>query len=119
MIKVILIDDEDSAREVLRKMLLASDMDIQILAEVDGVEAAVQAFQSHSPDLIFLDIEMPYQSGFDLFNKINLENTNVIFTTAYSQYAIKAIKFSALDYLLKPISPKELNEALQKAQKKK
>lgn len=118
IIKTLLIDDEDSAREVLRNMLSQPALQVQILAEVESVAEAVAAIQKEKPDLIFLDIEMPYQSGFELFNKINLQNTNVIFTTAYSQYAIKAIKYSALDYLLKPISPLELKAAIDKARKK-
>lgn len=118
MIKTLIIDDEESAREVLRNMLSQPELEVNIIAEADSVEAGVTAFQSMQPDLVFLDIEMPYQSGFDLFNKINLDKTNVIFTTAYSQYAIKAIKYSALDYLLKPISPNELTSAVLKARKK-
>jgi len=118
MIKTLLIDDEDSAREVLRNMLDIPELEINILAEAESVDEAVVAFEKQKPDLIFLDIEMPYQSGFDLFNKLDLEKTQVIFTTAYSRYAIKAIKYSALDYLLKPISPQELKEAVIKARTK-
>ena len=118
MIRALLVDDEYSAREVLRNMLSQPGMEVTVIAEAENVEEAVTAFNKTKPDLIFLDIEMPYESGFGLFDRIKIEDAKVIFTTAYSQYAIKAIKYSALDYLLKPISPQELKEALEKARKK-
>lgn len=115
MIKAIIIDDELSARQVLANTIKAVDEDINICGEGGTVEEAIAAINKCKPNIIFLDIELSYQSGFDLLDAIEAEKYIVIFTTAYNQYAIKAIRYAAFDYLLKPISPSELQSCLARA----
>lgn len=110
----IIIDDETKGRLALRKKLQAYCPEIIILAEAaDGVEALV-VIEKYHPELIFLDIEMPKMNGFEMLNSIKDKNFHIIFTTAYDQYAIKAIKFAAFDYLLKPIEIEELKAAVSR-----
>jgi len=115
MIKAILIDDELSARQVLENTIKSVDSSINICGDAGTIEEAVALINKHEPDIIFLDIELSYQSGFDLLDAIDAEKYIVIFTTAYNQYAIKAIRYAAFDYLLKPISPSELQASLNRA----
>lgn len=115
---ILIVDDEPSARSVLESMLIKIDKSIKVIEKVDSLKAALTALNNEHYDIIFLDIEMPYESGMALFDYYNVQNEIVIFTTAYSQYAIKAIKKNAFDYLLKPVSPKELNATLLKAKQK-
>lgn len=114
MYKAIIIDDEKGGRENLEALLKPYADKISIEAKVGSVKEAIKAIDEHLPDLLFLDIEMPGGSGFDLLEQLDSLNTDVIFTTAYDHYAIKAIKYSALDYLLKPIDPEELNNAIER-----
>lgn len=113
--KILIVDDEASARSVLENMLKKIDHSITTIHKVDSLKAALVALSNDRFDIIFLDIEMPYESGMALFDYYKVKHEIVIFTTAYSQYAIKAIKKNAFDYLLKPVSPKELNATLLKA----
>lgn len=113
--KAVIIDDELSARQVLENTIKSVDSDINVCADAGTVEEAVAVINKHKPNIIFLDIELSYQSGFDLLDAIEAEKYIVIFTTAYNQYAIKAIKYAAFDYLLKPISPSELQASLKRA----
>ena len=108
MIEAIIIDDELHAREFLESQISRLCKDVKIKGKASSAEEGIQLIESINPDIVFLDIEMPGKSGFDLL--YNLKNTNfkVIFTTGYDQYAIKAIRFSAFDYLLKPIDSDEL-----------
>jgi two-component system LytT family response regulator len=119
MIKAIIIDDEVTARETLSDLLQYYCPQVVILSTADSVERVVPLIKLHQPELVFLDIEMPFENGFKLFEKFPQQNFSVIFVTAYDQYAIKAIKFSALDYLLKPINPDELIAAIEKVSNKK
>ncbi|NLL27503.1 MAG: response regulator [Bacteroidales bacterium] len=114
MVRAIIIDDEESARTTLKALLLRYVPDVQVVAEAYNVESGVNAIKQHTPDLIFLDIQMPDGSGFRLLELIPDIDFNVIFTTAYDQYALKAIKANALDYLLKPIVPEDLKNAVEK-----
>ncbi|HHH49634.1 MAG TPA: response regulator transcription factor [Saprospiraceae bacterium] len=114
MIKTILIEDELNARNALKKMLQIIATDIDIIAETGFVNEALSLINALNPDLIFLDIKLEDGTGFDIIEKIKDPNFKIIFTTAYNEYAIKAFKVSALDYLLKPIDPFELKTALQK-----
>ena len=114
MIKAIIVDDELGARESLSKMIEKNCKQIEIVAKVDSLLAAFEAITNKEPDLVFLDIEMPNGNAFDLLEKFKTINFNIIFTTAYDHYAIKAIKFSAVDYLLKPIDPEELIQAVKR-----
>lgn len=110
--KAILIDDERLARNELRK-LLQEYPEIEIVDEAANVDEAVKKIHDLSPDLIFLDIQMPGKTGFDLLQELN-HTPGIIFTTAYDEYALRAFDVNALDYLLKPIEPKRLAEAIHK-----
>jgi two-component system, LytTR family, response regulator len=112
MIKAIIIDDERLARTELMK-LLAEHSEIEIIAEASNVNEALEKIESLQPDLIFLDIQMPGKTGFDLVAELD-RSPYVIFTTAYDEYALKAFEVNALDYLMKPIEPKRLAEAIAK-----
>lgn len=118
MLNAVIIDDELNSRETLKNLVTNFCKDVKIVAEADSVDEGISVINSNNPDLVFLDIEMPFRNGFDLLTSFKEINFEIIFTTAYSQYAIKAIKFSALDYLLKPINVKELREAISKIQAK-
>lgn len=111
-IKAIIIDDERLARTELKK-LLQEFPDITIIDEAANVDEGVEKVETQSPDLIFLDIQMPGKTGFDLLSELD-KAPHVIFTTAYDEHALKAFEVNALDYLLKPIEPKRLSDAIQK-----
>jgi two-component system LytT family response regulator len=119
MIKAIIVDDEVTARETLTDLLQHYCPQVTVLSSAESVKSAVPLIKMHQPDLVFLDIEMPFENGFKLFEKFPQQNFSVVFVTAYDQYAIKAIKFSAMDYLLKPINPDELIGAIEKVNNKK
>jgi two-component system, LytTR family, response regulator len=110
--RAIIIDDERLARAELRK-LLQEFPDIEIVDEAGNVEEGISKIDAHNPDLIFLDIQMPGKTGFDLLAEVD-KAPQVIFTTAYDEYALKAFEVNALDYLLKPVEPKRLADAIQK-----
>lgn len=112
--KAIIIDDERLARIELKK-LLQSHPEIEVIEEAANVDEAVQKIEQFNPELIFLDIQMPGKTGFDLLTEIE-KSPKVIFTTAFDEYAIKAFEVNALDYLLKPIEPKRLADAITKLQ---
>ena len=114
MIKAIIIDDERLARNELKKLLLDFP-EIEVIAEAANAAEGVEKIDSLNPDLIFLDIQMPGKTGFDMLSELE-RAPNVIFTTAYDEYALKAFEVNALDYLLKPVEPKPLADALQKLQ---
>ena len=113
-ITAIIIDDERLARAELRKLLLQHP-EIEILDEATNVDEGLEKIEQLNPDLIFLDIQMPGKTGFDLLAEID-KAPKVIFTTAYDEYALKAFEVNALDYLLKPIEPKRLADAVAKVQ---
>ncbi|MBS4058024.1 MAG: response regulator transcription factor [Bacteroidales bacterium] len=114
MIRCVIVEDEPKSRETLRGLINRFCNDVMICAEADGVISGLAAIRQHQPDLVFLDIEMPDGSGFKLLEKFDEIDFEVVFTTAFEQFAIKAIRFAALDYLLKPISPDELVVAVDK-----
>ncbi len=113
--KAIIIDDERLARTELRK-LLQDFPEIEIVDEASNAEEGMQKIDSHNPDLIFLDIQMPGKTGFDMLAELD-HAPQVIFTTAYDEYALKAFEVNALDYLLKPVEPKRLADAMEKLKK--
>ncbi len=117
--KAILVDDEMNALEMLEWMILKNCPDIEIVAMCESPLEGLEKIKALKPDLIFLDIEMPQLNGFDLLDRLGKHESDVIFTTAYNQFAIKAFKACALDYLLKPIDPEDLKSAVQKAKYKK
>ena len=119
VITAVIIDDEPLARKLLRGLLNDNCPEVNVLAECGDLPEGVKAIRKQKPDIVFLDIEMPGHSGTELldFFDENEITFSVIFTTAYNEYAIKALKMSALDYLLKPIEPAELVTAVEKFRK--
>ncbi|WP_337865408.1 response regulator [Ignavibacterium sp.] len=110
--KALIIDDERLARTELRR-LLEPFKEIEIVGEAVNADEAIEKIAQLSPEIIFLDIQMPGKSGFDMLEELD-KVPKVIFTTAYDEYALKAFEYNALDYLLKPIEPKRLEEAIRK-----
>lgn len=119
MITAVIIDDEKSARETLSGLLKTYCPGVEILGTANSVEKGVELIVEQKPELVFLDVKMPFGSGFDLLERLPDITFEVIFTTAYDQYALKAIKFSALDYLLKPINVAEIKAAVKKVRESK
>lgn len=115
----IIVDDETQSHQVLNRLLAKNHADVQVLASGYSVQEGFELLEKHRPDLVFLDVEMPDGQGFDLLKKFESPEFIVVFTTAHENYALPAIRFGALDFLLKPVSEKELAEALEKARKKK
>ena len=113
-VRTIIIDDERLARNELKK-LLQDFGEIEIIDEASNVQEGLEKIEQHNPDLVFLDIQMPGKTGFDLLEDLE-RAPKVIFTTAYDEFALKAFEVNALDYLLKPIEPKRLSDAIQKIQ---
>lgn len=118
MLKSVIIDDELKSRESLRILIEDFCSNVEVSAVCQNVAEGIAAIERYRPDVIFLDIQMQRETGFDLLNKIKEINFEVVFTTAYSEYAIKAFRFSAIDYLLKPIDIEELKAALSKVERK-
>ncbi len=114
MIKGLIIDDEQKARSILDHYVKSFIPEITELRQADSVEAGLKCLLDYTPDIVFLDVEMPHRNGFDFLAAVKDPKFDVIFTTAYNQYAIQAIRFSALDYLLKPVDPEELKAAVQR-----
>ena len=114
MQKAIIIDDERLARNELKKLLLEFP-EIEVIDEAANATEGIEKIETLNPDLIFLDILMPGKTGFDMLQELD-RAPHVIFTTAYDEYALKAFEVNALDYLMKPIEPKRLADALQKLQ---
>lgn len=117
MIKALIIDDENRTRELIAKMITSFGFNIEAIPVGENVKSGIQAIEDIQPDIVFLDIQMPDGTGFDVLKSVKNKNFEVIFITAHEEFAIKAIKFSALDYLLKPIDPTELRAAVEKAVK--
>lgn len=113
-IKALLVDDEASARENLTDLLIKFCPEVQIVGEAVNVDNALKQIRKHQPNVVFLDIEMPRKSGFELIKAFGDVNFYIIFVTAYDQYAVKAFEVSAIDYLLKPIAVERLQEAVRK-----
>jgi len=114
MIKAVIIDDETHARQSIRKILELQFGEVNILGEAGNVADSVQLIDDNKPDLVFLDIDLPDGNGFDILNKVNYKQFKIIFITAHQEYAIQAIKFSAFDYILKPLNPSELIQSVNK-----
>lgn len=114
MIKAIIIDDERLARNELKK-LLTDFPEIEVVAEAANANEGIEKIDNYAPELIFLDIQMPGKTGFEMLAEMD-KTPNVIFTTAYDEYALKAFEVNALDYLLKPVEPGRLADAIQKLQ---
>jgi two-component system, LytTR family, response regulator len=118
MIHALIIDDETDAREALRMTIEKYCPEVSLLGVYDTPQKGLAAIQELQPDLVFLDVQMPHMSGFDLLQQLSPLSFEVIFVTAHDQYAIKAIRFSALDYLLKPVDVDDLMRAVSKVQER-
>lgn len=118
MLNVILVDDEESNVSSLKEKITRHCTALNIVALCYNAADAIKAIDSLQPDVVFLDIEMPVMNGFLLLQNLNFKNFELIFTTAYDHYAIKAIRYSALDYLVKPIEIEELKTAVARAAEK-
>jgi len=114
MLKALLVDDEPKARDVLAELLRQYVPEITDLREAGSPGEALLLMERYQPDLLFLDIVMPQMNGFDLLNRLGERAFGLIFTTAHEQFAIQAIRFSALDFLLKPVDPDELRQAVDR-----
>src|SRR5688572_18738660 len=119
MIKAIIIDDEVHCIDTLSILLADYCPEVEVIEKCMSAKKGLEAIEKLKPELVFLDIEMPVMNGFELLEQFKEIPFSVIFTTSYDQYAIKAIRFSALDYLLKPVDPKELIAAIHKVERKK
>ncbi len=119
MIKALIIDDEQKARNILNHFIVNFIPEISEVKQADSVDAALEILKEYEPGIVFLDVEMPHKNGFDFLVALKEPAFDVIFTTAYNQYAIQAIRFSALDYLLKPVDPDELKAAVNRHLEKK
>jgi two-component system LytT family response regulator len=115
MKKALIIDDENRTRELIAKMITSFGFDIEAIPVGENVQSGIKAIEEIKPDIVFLDIQMPDGTGFDVLRSVKNKNFEVVFITAHEEFAIKAIKFSALDYLLKPIDPSELRAAVERA----
>lgn len=118
MIKALIVDDEKNSCEALQLLLERSCPEIEIISTAHSGTEALKKIQTSHPQLVFLDIEMPNMNGFQLLEQLSKIDFELIFTTSYDQYAIKAFKFSAIDYLLKPVDREELEKAVEKVSKK-
>jgi two-component system LytT family response regulator len=118
MIKALIVDDEPKARNILNYYIENFVEDISEIREAESVDAALEILKNYRPSIVFLDVEMPKKNGFDFLRSIKEPSFEVIFTTAYNQYAVQAIRFSALDYLLKPVDPDELKASVERFKNK-
>lgn len=115
MLSVVVIDDESKARKTLINILELSSLSLKVAGEADSVNSGFELINKVEPNLVLLDINLPDGTGFDLLRKFKTINFKIIFITAYGEYAIQAFKFSAIDYILKPVIAGELLDALEKA----
>lgn len=113
-LKIVIVDDEESGRETLRNFLNKYSNGVEIVAEADGVASGIGQIVLHKPDLVFLDVQMQDGTGFDLLSGLSERKFQVVFVTSFDQYALQAFRFSAADYLLKPVDPDQLTEAVEK-----
>lgn len=118
MIRTVLIDDEIDSIRILQRLLEAYCPGVTIVGKADGVETGIHAIQTAKPDLVLLDIEMTHGNAFDLLNQLQPINFQIIFVTAFDNYAIRAFKYSAIDYLLKPVDIDDLCAAVERVSQK-
>ena len=119
MIRCILIDDESNSLEMMEWLLKTYCPQVSIEAMCNSADAGIEAIHKYKPDVVFLDIEMPHMNGFDMLEQFDRLFFEVVFCTAYDQFAIKAFKYSALNYLLKPVDPDDLKETIRRIEDKK
>lgn len=116
MITCIIVDDELKSRESLQILLTDFCQNVEVLALCQNVDEGIKAIKKHHPNIVFLDIQLQGETGFELFERMPSIDFEVIFTTAYSEYALKAFRFSAIDYLLKPIDIEDLKKSIGKVE---
>jgi two-component system LytT family response regulator len=114
MIRTVIIDDEKNARDAIREMLLLMFSDVEICGEADGVYSGLVLIKEQQPDLVFLDIKMSDGTGFDLLRRLEKRQFTLVFLTAFDDHALEAFRFAATDYLLKPIDPEDLQQAISR-----
>ena len=119
MISCILIDDESNSLEMMEWLLKTYCPEVKIEAMCNSAEKGIEAIHKFRPDVVFLDIEMPHMNGFDMLEQFDKLFFDVVFCTAYDQFAIRAFKYSALNYLLKPVDPDDLKETIRRIEEKK
>ncbi|MBL0356506.1 MAG: response regulator [Chitinophagaceae bacterium] len=119
MLNAILIDDEKNSRDALQKKLQAHCSNVNIVAVCSNGMEGITAIKTHQPNIVFLDIEMPHMNGFTMLEQLPEKNFAIIFTTAYNQYAINAIRYGAFDYLVKPVDVNELMAVVKRVAEKK
>ena len=117
MLRTVIIDDETHIRDTLVNMLEMNCPEVRVIGQASGVVSGIAAIKELQPELVFLDIQMKDGTGFDLLQKLPNIDFKVIFVTAYDHYALQAFRFSAVDYLLKPVNPEQLKEAVTRAGK--
>ncbi|RZJ53784.1 MAG: response regulator transcription factor [Flavobacterium sp.] len=121
MITALLIDDDTNLRNGMKSMLGRYAPEIEILGEADSVKSGIKAIAAHNPDVVFLDIQLGDGTGFDILEQLSAKkgsiSSHIVFITAHEQYAVKAFRFSALDFLLKPVDPEELEKVVAKIKK--
>ena len=115
MIKILIIEDENKARKAIENIIKNNIKDVEILGKADNVESGLASIIHFKPDIVLLDINLGKGTGFDILKRLSQINFKLIFLTAYQEYAIKAFKFNAIDYILKPFDPCELISAIEKA----
>lgn len=115
----VIVDDESNSVDVLKNLLASYCPNVMVLGEGENAESGRKLIAEHAPDIVFLDIEMPFGTGFDMLDAVDQKNISLIFVTAYDHYALKAIKYHALDYLLKPVDIDELKIAVKKVEDRK
>ena len=118
-LKAIIIDDEESGRETLRNILTRFCKGVEVVGTANSVATGVEVIRAKEPDVVFLDVEMPKAKGYELIQYFEQPDFEVIFVTAYDEYAILAFRLSAIDYLLKPVNPEELRQSLERVSVKK
>src|SRR5215510_605202 len=118
MIRCVLIDDESNSLEMMEWLLKTYCPQVQIEAMCNSASKGIEAINKHKPDVVFLDIEMPHMNGFDMLEQFDKLTFDVVFCTAYDQFAIKAFKYSALNYLLKPVDPEDLKETIRRIEER-
>lgn len=119
MLKAIIVEDEKMSRELLHNYIVKYCPDVTVVAEADSVQSGLEAIKKHNPDILFLDVEMPKGTGFDLLEQAGNSSFETVFVTAYNNYAIKALNYSAAYYILKPVSIDELVKAVDKIKQNK
>ncbi|MCF6268379.1 MAG: LytTR family DNA-binding domain-containing protein [Melioribacteraceae bacterium] len=119
MLKIVIVEDDTATRDLLKNMISQSLSDIEIIGETDSVTGGIKSIQENNPDVVLLDINLSDGNGFEILEKTQSNDYMVIFITAYNNYAIKAFRISAIDYLLKPVDINDLIDALKKCKKQK